>query len=251
MRSLLALVLGFSAVACGGQVSTGTESDSGPLALCSEAVGPLKIAVTQRGVIAYANTEFDAMVVSVEANRLVLDTCSPAADCMPSEAHVDVGGARVDLRTIPKGAYVHVTYETQPTGWGGPSTRVVVQSKFEWAGDKNPAATGDAVLVAASDGFDGAPSAAFPFTLGRTKLSCPATGDSCRYYARYAYEFSTGAHRIAKTLVPMGQTEAIDVAGTGGGAYMLNVTNLRSYESKCTDDYWNWSWFAVYTPKGV
>lgn len=251
MRSLLALVLGLSAVACGGQVSTGTESDAGTLALCSEAVGGLTIDVDHRDITLTAAGEFDATIVAVEKNRLVLDTCSPAADCMPSPAHVSITGPRVDLSSVPKGAYVHVTYELAPTGWGGPNKRVVVQSKFDWAGDKNPAATGDAVLVAASDGYDGAPSVAFPFTLGRAKLSCPATGDSCRYYARYAYELSTGAHRIAKTVVPMGQTEAIDVAGTGGGAYLLNVTNLRSYESKCTDDYWNWSWFAVYTPKGV
>ncbi|MBS2019306.1 MAG: hypothetical protein JST00_40960 [Deltaproteobacteria bacterium] len=242
-------VVSASVVACGGSVTTNEEPDPGKIVMCSEPLGDLSLSLSRSKVPLEASAEFDASIVGTSPGQLVLDTCSPAADCIASEAVVSVAGPRVDLTSLPAGAFVHVSWEVAPTGWGGPNKRVVVRSITAWAGLPNPAATGDAVLFAASAGFSTPGTATLPFVIDKAALECPATADACANGKRYAFTVASGAHAVKATRVSMGQSLELDVAGTV--PYLLKVTNLRSYDSKCPDDYWNWSWFSVWVPKGV
>lgn len=252
-RPSVLLVLTLSTVAgtlaCGGSVTTNEEPDPGKVAICSEPLGDLTVSASRFGRPLHESAQFDALIVEALPGKLRLDTCSPAADCIASEAIVDVRGPRVDLTGLPKGAFVHVSWEVAPTGWGGPNKRVVVRSIPSWAGLPNPAPTGDALLFAASEGFAAPGTEALPFAVDKVALDCPATKDACANGKRYAFTVASGAHTVKTTRVAMGQSLELDVAGTT--SYLVKVTNLRSYDSKCPDDFWNWSWFAVWAPKGV
>lgn len=180
---------------------------------------------------------FQGVIVEVLSDRLVIDRCHPATDCVPARVELRLGGGGA----IPRGAFAEVRYERIPTAWIGFTYRISVVSIPDWNGTPNPAATGKRLFFAATAGSPEPPDGA-PFRVEKTALNCPATPGvtSCRYATAYAFRFMAG---MATAVVNMGATAKLKVDD-----YALNVTNGEAWDSKCTDDYWHWKWAAVYAP---
>lgn len=233
-------------MSCGSRVelpdgsTTTPEPDSGVPSCSFVPAGGVAIELLEEGMLASENRTFRGSILVASGDSLTVDRCHPAADCISSLAELRVSG--VTLNALPKGGFVEVSYEHIPTPWIGFTKRVMVRSIPDWGGMANPANTGDAVFVAAADGASEAPASA-PFTVNREALPCPPieATSACAYHKAYAFRFSSP--RSAAT-VTMGSSASFDM----GGVYELKVTNLRAFDSKCTDDYWNWSWTAVYAP---
>jgi hypothetical protein len=174
----------------------------------------------------------------VTAGVVELDACHPAADCVPNLIRVSVGGKGVDLApAVPVGAFVKLDWARNPTGWVGDTWSVVVTSVSSWSGMANPAKTGDVFLFAANSGVaEPLPSA--PFAVSKFALDCPATaGTSGCEYAR-AYAYVVGGEDMLSVRVGMGQRAEL-------GYVDVVFENFEAWDSKCTDDYWHWSWLAT------
>lgn len=266
MRRFPLVLVCLSSIACGGSVTgesavtpdgavTGgdggatpdavivTESgvtleagNPGP-ALCAATGRPLAISVVfARGDIPSATGSVTAAVTSVSGDTIDLDACHPAADCVPMPIRVSLGNKDVALGpVVPVRAFVKLDWSRSPTGWFGDTWRVMVSSVETWGGMSNPAATGNAFLFAANSGQpESLPTA--PFTIAKSALDCPATSgtSSCEYARAYAYEISGAGFPTTE----VGMRQRAELGN-------LVFENFEAWDSKCTDDYWHWSWLAT------
>jgi len=241
MRRPLFIAAALLPIACGGSVtgeSAGTpDSGVSGLVTCSANGRPLSVSVAFfRGGTPGANGSVTAAVTAVTGDTIDLDACHPAADCVPMLIRVSLGNKDVSLASVvPVGAFVKLDWDQSPTGWAGDNWRVVVSSVATWGGMNNPAGSGDAFLFAANSGRED-PLPTAPFTLVKSPLDCPATEgtSSCAYAKVYAYEVTVPA--MPKTKVGMAQRAEL-------GSVVFE--NFEAWDSKCTDDYWHWSWLAT------
>jgi hypothetical protein len=237
---LIPPVLVLSVSSCGSRVDlpidlAGSDAD---VSSCSFVeTGGVSIQLLETGVIATENRSFRGAILEASADTITIDRCHPAADCIRDVAQLRVSGTA--LSALPAGAFVSVDYENIPTPWIGFTQRVVVRSVTEWGGMSNPAKIGEAVLLAAADGVVEA-RADVPFTVKKESLACPPSDGACMYQKAYAFRFTAGANSVAVT---MGSSAKLTL-----GTYSLFVRNHQAWDSKCTDDYWNWAWTAVWVP---
>lgn len=239
IRPFLALLLS----SCGSRVdlpvdmTDAAESDAGALSCSFTGASAVSIELLDEGLRAGESRSFRGAIVDVSADTISIDRCHPAADCVRNVAQLRVSG--VSRAALPKGAFVSVEYESIPTPWIGFTQRVLVRSVREWGGMANPAKTGDAVFVAAANGVAEARDDA-PFTVTKEALACPASAEGCMYQKAYAFRFTAGTSSV---VVNMGASAKLTL-----GSSSLFVKNHQAWDSNCTDDYWNWSWTAVWVP---
>lgn len=107
-------------------------------------VNPPAGAPTATCVSAETTVAFDGKVRTKDG-EIYVDTCGPAADCLPSEVKIHVGGAgftSADAQTIPNGTFVHVVWTASPAVFGGTGcdNAVLVRNLPTWQGVANPTA---------------------------------------------------------------------------------------------------------------
>jgi hypothetical protein len=222
----------------GGFGSTG--STGGGVA-CLETHDTLSIGLSTWQGITYAcgataaDYEFSAAVVDKPApGVLVLDGCSPAADCVQQLSKLSIAAPNVYL-DVPQGAYVRVHVSISPF-MGGCAQRVQIKNLPSWDGDPNPIQGGDALWFF---GVDGDPSAFNDTALQATAepLGCfPGTQPpGCGEHEDYSWRFqSKDDPNDLGVVVPMGATM---YWGTylGGQYQSLAIRNLRSYSTGICD----------------
>lgn len=245
-RSVILFML--ASAGCGGEIAdvppSGYTAGGRCLVTTESAVATLTGVVPPE--ISRGTWSFGAAIVSVTRDTLRLDTCSPAADCVPSVTELRIVAKDLDLSALPK-AYVHVDAQRRWDLTGSLTehlARLTVRSVARWDGDPNPAPTGDRLLVALTNGTlepIGEPG----FTVEKVALDC-AKGiadsfDSCPTRQPYAARFAaTGG---ATVVAYMGTPATLPVAG---GALRLRL--LEAADAGCPDTYWRWGWTAIATP---
>lgn len=165
--------------------------------------------------------------------QLTIDSCSPAADCLPmvSTLRVSAQGLSPYLRT---GSYVRVTvYVAQPMGCEQAFTIVNLP---EWDGVPNPVTPERRLWLAGADGTTQTLQDS-PFGIEELPLGCHegGAGDD------YALRFFSAADPGGGLTLGMGQTGYLEA---GPGEAWI-VRNLRSFESGAPDDFWDWAYWLA------
>lgn len=225
----------------GGTTTTTTTTGGGPGCYESNQAFTMDLAMPNGGTYGCATDsagtiEFEAQVVSGDSNGWTLDTCSPAADCIPQYAKLSVGAPDL-FAYLPTGTYVRVRVDVQ-IPWGC-SQMIEIDNISQWDGMPNPVMGGDFLWLAAADGaaqaFDGA-----PFGIESIPLGCyPNEQPGCGKHEDYQLRFTDAQNAANAVVVPMGQLGYL-----GTAAEYWSIKNLRSFETGMCDDYWNWAYWV-------
>jgi len=204
-----------------GQLATSIMAYNGPPPACAM-MGPQGPPVIWTGTGA---------VTKSDAGTLVIDQCSPVANCMPLLTTVTVKGDALAL-SVPIGAYVKVSYALDPA-WGFCTERMLIENVPAWDGVPNPVSASNRIYLTGAEGeigtFD-----SVPFVVAQQALGC-STEKGCGGIPPDTYVLFT-----AGTQIGMGQTRTITAKGRSFAFH-----NLRSYQTSACDDYWNWAFWAV------
>jgi hypothetical protein len=259
MRFLVLLSLGL--VACGGTVTADPQAaadagaDTAPIELPEPETGtpPTTSSCTKTldgaGILLSGHfnagcivggedagppaVEFSARIVDVEETVITVDSCSPAADCIPMPTRIMVKAPGLDMTKLAarKNGFVKVSY-SQSVSWGC-TAAISIVSLDSWDGEKNPVDTGGRIYVAAGDGL--APT--LPFSVERKQLHCLGSLKSCGALEPDYYAFDFGG----ATTVNMGDTQ--DFTAPDGRAY--TARNLRSFYEGACDAYWDFAFWMT------
>jgi hypothetical protein len=183
--------------------------------------------------------EVSGSVMSSDNNVLTLDTCPPNADCMSNMATtVEVQAAGLGF-WAPPGAFVHLHYVLTPQ-WGGCTAQIAVQNLPSWGGVPNPIYGDDHFYFAGSEGTT-EPVPELALAVDTLALGC-TNEVGCGGVApdMYALSFTSLTSQQPGPVVGMG-----DTASFWTGTQLLEVRNLRSFQTGACDAYWNWAWWAV------
>src|SRR5262249_12134479 len=156
-------------------------------------------------------------VVSFDAGALVIDQCSPGADC-PSFLTTVTIAADALAPSFPIGAYVKVSYGLDPA-WMSCTQRILIENVPSWDGAPNPVSASNRIYLVGADGdlgtFDDV-----PFAVGSAPLGC-STDAGCGGIAPDTYALTATGTQIG-----MGQTKTISASGRS-----FALHDLRSYQS--------------------
>jgi hypothetical protein len=187
-----------------------------------------------------------AAVVSVvddaTGSHVTLDHCSPAADCVPLLATLDVSAPGLTLASqLTAGQFVRVRWRMGTAyGLGGCAREVEISNLPSWDGAPNTIRTDDALILAAADGSTTSlPDA--PFTLARESIGCVGTGPGCGDGPPETFALRFGASGES-TLVGQGAHGLILIGGRG-----YQTTNHQSFISGACDDSGSFDWVVVAT----
>jgi hypothetical protein len=175
------------------------------------------------------------IVVASDSNKMQIDQCSPAADCVPLLTDVSWSAPQLDL-TVPVGAIVQVDYTVSPT-WYACSQSLSIVNLASWDGFANPISSEPTTYLVAADGHYGTPTDS-PVTITAVALGCQKAeiggcGTATFPPDDYTLSFTTPE---GSTLIAMGSIAAIGLD--------LVACNLRSYVTGYCDDYWNWGFWV-------
>lgn len=223
----------------------GSHCDSGPPSGFSMNIVTPEGAVWDCAAFMESQTgtlSFNAAVVKSDLNLLVVDACSPAADCVPFlyTLQFDAPGLGV---FAPIGTYVHVEASVD-IPWGC-YERLMITNIPSWDGMPNPVQPDNQLWLAATDGavemFDDA-----PFKVDKIKLDCgPTTGGCGGDPGKFDLRFTPVDDPGGAVVVTTAETKTMSLIDTPVAA----VKNLRSFESGACDDYWNWAYWVQ--PSGI
>jgi hypothetical protein len=170
---------------------------------------------------------------AVSDDVVLLDTCSPAANCTPLVSALTIVVPNLFIEAH-QGAFVRVHLAIEPTavGW---RTRLQIKGLPVWDGVPDPTGGDETLWFLAVDGGTEA-FADSPVVVTTEPLGC-ATEEipGCSTHEDYALRF-----RLASdpgdpgVLVPMGKGGTL-VDGPPGSYGNLRMTNLRSYASGLCD----------------
>lgn len=221
----------------GGIGGTGGGSGGSGGASCNETHDALSVVLsTWQGKSFACNQgdgdfEFSAQVVDTPGPGLfVLDSCSPAADCIPfiSKLSISAPGIYTD---VPKGAYVKVHIAIS-FFQGGCWQRIQIKNLPMWDGAPNPVMGGDDLWFLGVDGGSGA-FADTPFMATPEALGCfPGEPMGCGEHEDYFWHFYHPGD--PGTSVHMGETGYLG-ASLPGGYQFVSAHNLRSFSSGICD----------------
>jgi hypothetical protein len=122
----------------------------------------------------------------------------------------------------------------------------VVRNVPSWAGAPNPVLADTRLLVVAQDGDTQIPG--LPFSIQKVETQCGPVPGNCGTVPpamNYALGFTTQVGDPGfEVIVGQGQT-LLWPTKIEGQAVTLRVRDQRSYQTACTDDYWNYAWWVV------
>jgi hypothetical protein len=180
--------------------------------------------------------DFKARVVSNDGTgHLLLDSCSPAADCIEelNSLSIKAPGLYTD---IPLHAYVRVRGAIQ-SSFGRCVQQIQITNLPSWDGDPNPVFSEAALWLIGMDGgqpfiFDDTPIIVTPIPLGCFQGEPVA----CVPHDDYTFQFQGASnHEDPGTIVSMGQM-AFWEANLPSGDQLFAVRNLRSFSQTYCDE---------------
>lgn len=260
LRRLL-IIVALAPIACGGRVLAGAEppsnGDAGGdgvetsrepagAARCADSHEIMQLDVLDPGRrshcfggIRTADTfRLSGVVTSVESSTIKVDGCPSSPPCAPNEYEVVAAATGLDLRIIPKGGFVDVSFEAQ--GLTECSGNMVIKSRPEWDGAKNPAGPGERLYLVASNGrlaFGGS-----PLTIELVPLGCGAReSNPCAPVPddHYALRFFAAGAASSPTVF-MGTQRAWSFDGQS-----FTIRNIRAIEPGTCDAHLRWSWYVA------
>lgn len=232
---------GVSASGTGGSGGTGVGGGVGGTGVgggpaCAETHDGLSVTLgtwqgeTYHCSVGAGDTEFSAAVVESDGQGLlVLDSCSPASDCIPSLSKLQIKASAIYI-DVPKGTYVKVHVAIDPY-MGGCGQRVQIKNLPSWDGVPNPVMLGEQLWFLGVEGGAGA-FADTPVMATTEALGCFPNGQpGCGVHDDYLWHFQpAGAPGDPGFVVPMGEVGYWG-ANLPGGFQPLLVRNLRSFSS--------------------
>ena len=230
--------------------STSPPSPPSPIS-CVETHDGVAISVTTIEGVTVACTsptfiageyDVDGRIAEAKTDRILVDTCGPAADCAgPIDFVVAASAPGLDLSRMPLGSFVHVHAAFhRPSGC---TTSVVVTSLDAWEGEKNPVDVGGHVYFVASDGSIDVPT--LPWSITLQPNHCKPSLPSCSHVAADDYDLVFQITPGASTDLPMGETAFL--LGSDP-AHALFARNLRAFTNGTCDDTTNWAFWAALSP---
>lgn len=187
-----------------------------------------------------------AAVVSVvddaTGSHVTLDHCSPAADCVPLVATLDVSAPGLALAPLlSAGQFVSVRWrQSTAYGLGGCARELEVSNLPSWDGVPNTVRSDAALILAAADGSTSALTDA-PFTLARESYGCVGSGPGCGDGPPQNFALRFGASGES-SIVLQGEHGLILIGGQG-----YQVTNHQAFVSGACDDAGSFDWVVVPT----
>lgn len=175
-----------------------------------------------------------AVVDSPGAGLLVLDSCSPAADCTPFLSKLSISAPGVHL-DVPKGTFVKVHIAIIPF-MGGCGQRIQITNLPSWDGEVNPVMGGDVLWFLGVDGSVDA-FADTPVSATTDALGCfPGEPPGCGLHEDYVWHFRSASDpKDPGVVVPMGATASMTLVYPPQGYQTVNIRNLRSYSTGICD----------------
>jgi len=230
-------------VAIGPPVDTGgvpTPTDAGPATpACVKTNDHIEIALAGEGrsfgcgVVGSEKTGLTGAIVSVDTSLVKVDTCHPAADCIPSIVTVTAKAPGLDLRSMKKGSFVEVFAAFGPAF---PCTPMLtIRSVATWGGMKNPV-DGEKTYLVAAEGRYGS---AYPFNVDLVKTGC-MSGMSCS-------TLEVDWYKLRFIAVGGGPPATLGMGETGSfwaGGQTFVARNLRSFNEGACDAF-DFAWYAT------
>ncbi len=219
----------------------GSTGGSGGAPSCKETHDALSVSLsTWQGKTFGCNQDqgdfqFSAQVVDTPGPGLfVLDSCSPAADCIPFISKLSITAPDIYI-DLPKGAYVTVHVAVEYVFQGGCSQRIQIKNLPMWDGVPNPVMGGDNLWFLGVDGgaeaFADTPFVATPEVLGCSPGNSMGCGEHKDYLWHFQAANDPGDPGVS---VLMGETGYLG-ASLPGGFQFVSVHNLRSFSSGICD----------------
>jgi hypothetical protein len=228
-----------------GSTGSSGASGSGGTAICDALLDKVFVADLTRPdgtIVACAGpadtetstTELEGILVGQTEGQLEIDACPPGNDC---DSAVSVLHVSEPLPALGLGRYLAVKVRiTDEFGWAC-SVAVSVSNLPSFGGTANPLDATDHLLFAGADGT--VQTTGLPFSI--TKEAVCERPSLCGTFpaVQHSLRFNSAA---GEALVAQGTSGPLLVAdGT------MAVRNLRSFETGCTDSYWDWAWTATRT----
>jgi hypothetical protein len=181
-------------------------------------------------------------VIEGPAGQLSLDLCPPNADCVGPLAVIE-GDLPLGL---PTNELLSIEFKLEDIAGFGCIASVAVRNMPSWAGQPNPVLADDRLVLAAADG--GVGTEGLPFSIKKVGSGCELKGNLCGPTPNaevYSLGFaSPESEPVWDVLVPQGESADWPLS-LGGSQVTFRARNQRAYQTGCTDDYWNYAWWAV------
>ena len=186
-------------------------------------------------------------LMNADSTSFTLDTCSPAADCMPSLVTFTIGAPDLDLRILgeAKGGFVAVDLVMYVEG--GCRQAIAVRTIDTWAGGASPKTVVPfgTLMFAGTDRFLDGGIASLGFSGKQVPLGCFSSPASCGVtHDIFALDFATSdGPRLTLYMGDSGQL------GYGWSGHVFR--DLRSHSTDpgpdCVSD-WDTAWYALVQP---
>jgi hypothetical protein len=224
----------------GGSVVASVTTGVGGAPSCAETHDTLSVTLSTWQGITYdcgnGTSDFELSAAVVESpgqGLLVLDSCSPGADCTPFLSKLSIAAPGISL-DIPVGTYVKVHVAIDVGFNNECSQRVQITNLPTWDGMPNPMMPGELLwflgVEAGQKAFPDSPIAATPEPFG-----CPSEQGGCSTHEDYQWHFQIPTSSSDPgVVVQMGATAYWGVNFPTGFEY-LSVHNLRSFKSGACD----------------
>jgi hypothetical protein len=228
----------------GSATSSSASTGPGGAPACIETSEAFTMSLTLPGGTTYGcqggttgEVVLEGAVVDGDSGGWTIDTCSPAADCIPSYAKITASAPELFVY-LPIGTYVRVRVDVEQP-WGC-TQMIQIDNMSSWDGFPNPAWSGDFMWLAGADGTSETFAEA-PFSISPIAQGCyPNEPPGCGPHEDYQLQFSDAVSPAMSVVVPMGQTTFLN-----GAKEYWTIRNLRSFESGNCDDYWNWGYWVM------
>jgi hypothetical protein len=228
---------GASSLSTGSSSSSARASSSstGGGAVCgNETQGSVGIAVDRFGGVHLgcgvatpgggdSTTSFLAAVTGSSGGVVAFDECSPGSDCVGKKGQVTITAMGIGAAFLPTGAFVEIRLEESNNDFFC-IDNLLIKNLATWDGAPNPAASGGATWIAASQ--SGTAFADAGYTVEPIPLHCfPHEMSNCGKHEDYLFRVGASGQTID---VPMGGIEEI-------GAPTWVFSNLASYTVDACD----------------
>lgn len=233
----------------GGSSGEGGSSGVGGAPSCKETHDTLSVLLSSWQGKTYecgngsGDFEFSAAVVDTPGPGLfVLDSCSPAADCIPFISKLSITAPSL-ATDVPKGTYVKV-HVAIDLFMGGCSQRVQITNLSKWDGAPNPVMSGDFIwFLGVESSLNAFPET--PFMAFAEPLGCfPNEPSGCGPHEDYQWRFQIPTSSSDPgVVVQMGDTAYWGASFPTGFEY-LSVHNLRSLSSGACDGPLDFAYWA-------
>jgi hypothetical protein len=259
----------------GGQSDGGSGADSGADGgLCSRTDDDLTLRITNPDGLAidceaafngafgqyppeFQRFAFDLQgrVTQVTPGAFTLDSCAPETGCQPSRTTFAASARGVEV-SVPLGSAVHVQAEI--SALFGCVQWLEVEALASFGATPNRTQPRAGLLLAAYqsgapgtyNGMPNEPGVLAPpeerphFFVTTLALGCNAS-PGCNIVPAddYAFVFAPKTAPDRRVQVNMGETKSIDLLEPGGAGSWI-IRNLKSYQTRSCDDYWNFAYYV-------